>query len=161
MSFFWSYSAAAFLLSGLTSKYQKWNISKIGLLFYSKIIIIFIFLPHVLKKKVIAPKPPPLVVKVKTHIKRVFFSGRTTKVPPPPNGLVVHASFFFFNIILRIAWNGFWQFPPPSIFGLKEPDFFFKHIVLASKIFYRQTHTAPSIECTLVKVWTKMSYFIK
>ena len=121
MSFFWSYSAAAFLLSGLTSKYQKWNISKIGLLFYSKIIIIFIFLPHVLKKKVIAPKPPPLVVKVKTHIKKMFFSGQTTKVPPT---LVVHASFFFFNIILRIAWNGFWQFTHPHYFWAKRAGFF-------------------------------------
>ena len=40
----------------------------------------------------------------KTHIKKCFFSGRTTKVfPPYTNGLVVHVTFFSFFFSLIIA----------------------------------------------------------
>ena len=39
----------------------------------------------------------------KTHITKVFFSGRTTKVrvPPPPLGLIFSKRFFFFKFFLK------------------------------------------------------------
>ena len=65
--------------------------------------------------------------------------------PPYTNGLVVHATFFFYLFFsLIIAWNRFWQI-------------FFSNF-LAKKGKYGKYCFRTS---ELVKVWTKMTYFIK
>ena len=81
----------------------------------------------------------------KTHIKKVFFLvvGPLRFYPPYTNGLVVHATFFPFFCLI-IAWC--WPKKISPIFGLKKAIFFF------GKYCFQNSE--------LMKVWTKMLYFI-
>ena len=80
----------------------------------------------------------------KTHIKKCFFLvvGPLRYYPPYTNGLVVHTTFFLLFFSLIIVSNGFRQFFFLLQFWAKKGKFCFR-------------------TNELVKVWTKMSYFIK
>ena len=93
-----------------------------------------------------------------THKKSVFFSGRTTQdLTPPP--LMVQWSMPLFFVLFFQSYNSLKRIltkKNSNIFGLKKSDFFLANIVFEPVKIY-----TDKIGCTLVKIWTKMSYLTK